>query len=110
MMSGLDGCLRTDVTWVGSGKKEERVFMSAFLLPNAGWGQQPNRVRHGRLVVLYVASVSDVMLDIVPITAIAAKDLPSAIVQRSPSYVYDVADPSVAHRICPDTWLTAKNC
>ena len=24
--------------------------MSAFLLPNAGGGQEPNRVRHGRLV------------------------------------------------------------
>ena len=40
MMSGLDGCLRADVTWVGSGEKEvESVYMSAFLLPNAGWGQ-----------------------------------------------------------------------
>ena len=38
MMSGLDGCLRADVTWVGVGKMKERVFMSAFLLPNAGWG------------------------------------------------------------------------
>ena len=33
MMSGLDVCLRADVTWVW------KVFMSAFLLPNAGWGQ-----------------------------------------------------------------------
>ena len=40
MMSGLDGYLRADVTWVGSGEKEgERVFMSVFLLPNAGGGQ-----------------------------------------------------------------------
>ena len=23
----------------GAGKKKERVFMSAFVLPNAGWGQ-----------------------------------------------------------------------
>ena len=31
MMSGLDGCLRADVTWVGegAGKKKKRVFMSA---------------------------------------------------------------------------------
>ena len=28
--------------------------MSAFLLPNAGWGQLPNRVRHGRLVLIYI--------------------------------------------------------
>ena len=34
----------------GVGEKKERVFMSAFLLPNAGGGQEPNRVRHGRLV------------------------------------------------------------
>ena len=41
MMSGLDGCLRADVTWVGegAGEKKKRVFMSAFLLPNAGGGQ-----------------------------------------------------------------------
>ena len=31
--------------------------MSAFLLPNAGWGQQPNRVRHGRLVYTYKRAV-----------------------------------------------------
>ena len=55
MMSGLDGCLRADVTWVGegAGKKKKRVFMSAFLLPNAGGGQEPDRVRHGRLVYTY---------------------------------------------------------
>ena len=35
----------------GSGEKEEkRVFMSAFLLLNAGGGQEPDRVRRGRLV------------------------------------------------------------
>ena len=61
MMSGLDGCLRADVTWVGKGvgKKKKRVFMSAFLLPNAGnagGGQEPNRVRHGRLVQLYLGA------------------------------------------------------
>ena len=27
--------------------------MSAFLLPNAGWGLSQNRVRHGRLVYTY---------------------------------------------------------
>ena len=27
--------------------------MSAFLLPNADRGQEPNRVRHGRLVYIY---------------------------------------------------------
>ena len=31
-------------------RKRKRVFMSAFLLPNAGRGQELNRVRHGRLV------------------------------------------------------------
>ena len=30
--------------------------MSAFLLPNAGWGRLPNSVRHGRLVGLYIPS------------------------------------------------------
>ena len=30
--------------------------MSAFLLPNAGGGQEPDRVRHGRLVQLYLGA------------------------------------------------------
>ena len=59
MMSGLDGCLHADVTWVGerAGEKKKRVFMSAFLLPNAGGGQEPDRVRHGRLVYTYKRAV-----------------------------------------------------
>ena len=60
--------------------------------------------------ILHVAGVSDLVLDIVAITAIVAKDLASVIVRRFPSYVYGVADPSGAHKICPDTWLTAKDC
>ena len=52
MMSGFHCCLHADVTWVGSGEKKERVFMSTFLLPNAGGGQEPNRVRHGWLVII----------------------------------------------------------
>ena len=28
--------------------------MSAFLLPNAGGGQEPDRVRHDRLVDIYI--------------------------------------------------------
>ena len=30
MMSGLDGCLRADVTWVGSGEKEGESFHVCF--------------------------------------------------------------------------------
>ena len=30
MMSGLDGCLRADVTWVGSGQKEGEGFYVCF--------------------------------------------------------------------------------
>ena len=51
MMSGLDGCLRTRDMGREWGKEKERVFMSAFLLLNAGGRQEPNRVRHGRLVI-----------------------------------------------------------
>ena len=39
-----------------------------------------------------------------------AKDLLSLINQRFPSNVYNVAGLSGAHRICTDTWLTAKDC
>ena len=35
------------------GKKKKRVFISAFLLPNARGGQEPDRVRHSRLVYVY---------------------------------------------------------
>ena len=52
-----------------------------------------------------MASVSGRVLDIVAITAIAAKDLPSAIVRHFPSDVYGVADRSGPYKICPDTWL-----
>ena len=45
---------------MGVGKKKERVFMSAFLLPNAGGGQEPNRVRHGRLSI----SIKDTCLSV----------------------------------------------
>ena len=31
--------------------------MSAFLLPNAGGGQLPDRVRHGRLVYIYTPHI-----------------------------------------------------
>ena len=61
-------------------------------------------------IVLCVAGVSDLVLDIVAMTAIAAKDLLSVIVRCFPSYVYGVADPSDARRICPDTWITAEDC
>ena len=52
-----------------------------------------------------MTGVPDLVLDIVAITAIAAKDLlkiPSVIVQRSPPDVSDVADPSdaVCARVC----------
>ena len=36
----------------GSGGKKRREFLC--LLPNAGGGQEPDRVRHDRLVLLYV--------------------------------------------------------
>ena len=39
MMSELDGCLRADMTWVGSGEREGESFHVCFLLPNAGGGQ-----------------------------------------------------------------------
>ena len=32
--------------------------MSAFLLPNAGGGQEPDRVRHSRLVDIYKSDAS----------------------------------------------------
>ena len=38
------------------------------------------------------------------------KDLLSLINRRFPSNVYNVAGLSGAHRICTDTWLTAKDC
>ena len=53
-----------------------------------------------------MTGVPDLVLDIVAITAIAAKDLlkiPSVIVQRSPLDVSDDADHSDAHSICPGT-------
>ena len=50
-LGGLHGCLRADMTRVGSGEKEEETFHGWFLLPNAGGGQ--DRVWHGRLVYSY---------------------------------------------------------
>ena len=37
----------------GSGEKKRREFLC--LLPNAGGGQEPDRVRHGRLVFFKAA-------------------------------------------------------
>ena len=34
--------------------------MSAFLLPNAGGGQEPDRVRHSRLVDIYTCTRADI--------------------------------------------------
>ena len=42
MMSGLDGCLRADVTWVGegAGEKEEESFCVCFSAAQCWWGTE----------------------------------------------------------------------
>ena len=57
------------------------------------------------LFCVYVTGIPDLVLDIVAITAIAARYLlkiTSVIVQPSNPDVSDVADPSDARMICPD--------
>ena len=92
MMSGLNGCLRTRDMGREWGKEKEDVFMSAFLLPNAGGRQEPNSGRHGRLVYIFTSGDVSAAKNVRPVSMlpIASGILEYFVKQQLTTYLSDI--------------------